>query len=219
MKQLPRSILEKINFNNDKSFNRKIKELCKQFYCSRQDVLDNLKAYGIYDYEAQHIKVSRAVNQPGISIENEKFEKLLYEKHIKYSVEFPLNGYYYDFKVNDILIEVDPSWTHNSTYDTTIARRRVNKLNPNYHHEKSVNALNSGYKIIHIFDWTDIDKILDIIQQESAQFKYEFVGIKAHKITLESSNTYKSFVISDDNRILPKADVLVYDDGFDLSIL
>ena len=71
--------------------------------------------------------------------------------------EFCVEKFNYDFKVRNILIEVDPSSTHNSTWG-------VYKSPPKektYHSDKTKLAEKYGYRCIHIFDW---DKFSNIIQ-------------------------------------------------------
>lgn len=71
--------------------------------------------------------------------------------------EFCVEKFNYDFKVGNILIEVDPSSTHNSTWG-------VYKSPPKektYHSDKTKLAKKYGYRCIHIFDW---DKFSNIIQ-------------------------------------------------------
>lgn len=71
--------------------------------------------------------------------------------------EFCIEKFNYDFRVGNILIEVDPSSTHNSTWG-------VYKSPPKektYHSDKTKLAEKHGYRCIHVFDW---DKFSNIIQ-------------------------------------------------------
>lgn len=98
-------------------------------------------------------------NSSNNSKPNQYFANLLKEFNIEYEREFVIENRNYDFKVGGYLIEIDPTATHNSTYNpfsripTTI----------NYHQEKSNLAKKYGYKCIHIWDWDNVYKILDII--------------------------------------------------------
>ena len=84
---------------------------------------------------------------------NDDFDALLTEAGIAHEREFPLEGYKYDFKVGDILIEINPSATHNSTFGIH------GKPKPkDYHMLKSEVAERHGYRCIHVFDWDDWDK-------------------------------------------------------------
>ena len=109
MERLPKSILEKLNFENNTQFFKSIKQLCKKFSRTDKQVYDDLKYYGLYDFEKQYFNIKRSSDSPDLSIENERFEHLLHDNNIEYVTEFPLGGYFYDFKVGNILIEINPS--------------------------------------------------------------------------------------------------------------
>ena len=88
------------------------------------------------------------------------FENLLIANNIEYSREFPLNKYRYDFKVNNTLIEINPSATHNSTWN--IIDNKPKKSN--YHLEKTKTATEAGYRCISIWDWDDLSKVIDLLK-------------------------------------------------------
>ena len=90
---------------------------------------------------------------------NIQFENLLIQNDIEFKREFPLEKYSYDFKVDNNLIEIDPSTTHNSTWGLF-----NNPKNKNYHFEKSRIARENNYRCIHIFDWDDEDKIIRLLK-------------------------------------------------------
>ena len=96
-----------------------------------------------------------------ISHINEKFAAMLDDNQIKYELEYPLSTKSFDFILPDqnILIEIDPTYTHN------IVGNHWNKngIDPNYHFKKSQIASDHGYRCIHIFDWDDKDKIIDML--------------------------------------------------------
>lgn len=92
---------------------------------------------------------------------NLAFEQLLNENDIGYSREFVIGKYRYDFKVGNILIEVDPSYSHNSTCGYKNCREPLDK---HYHLDKSAVAEGAGFRCIHIFDWDDLFKIVDLLK-------------------------------------------------------
>ena len=116
-----------------------------------------IERYGV-PYFVQDLKG----NQGKISNINKKFAKKLEERNIPYELEFPLGNKNFDFHIlgTNLLIEIDPTYTHN------IIGNHWNKngINPNYHLNKSQLAEDNGYHCIHIFDWDDEDKIIDIIE-------------------------------------------------------
>ena len=88
---------------------------------------------------------------------NLSFEKLLKKYNIEYEKEFLLENKYYDFKVNNILIEINPSATHNSTWSPW---RKDEGLNKYYHAEKTDLAIANNYRCIHIWDWDNPEQII-----------------------------------------------------------
>ena len=93
---------------------------------------------------------------------NNEFAKLLENNNIDYSREFVLENRAYDFKVGNILIEIDPFATHNSTWGLY-----NNPKDKNYHWNKSGLARKYGYRCIHIWDWDDKNKILHLLQNDT----------------------------------------------------
>lgn len=66
-------------------------------------------------------------------------------------VEKYIKPYYYDIVVNDVLIEVDPTITHNTQF-SIFSKEPIDKM---YHLNKCNTAKEAGYRCIHIFDWDD----------------------------------------------------------------
>lgn len=92
---------------------------------------------------------------------NEAFSKILDEYEIEYESEFPISDYSYDFHILDtnILIEIDPTYTH-SSHPTHFNFSGKDK---NYHLNKSKTASENEYRCIHVFDWDDKYLILNSI--------------------------------------------------------
>lgn len=70
--------------------------------------------------------------------------------------EFNLDGYSYDLKKDNVLIEIDPTYTHNCAIKTWYGSKPKTK---EYHRDKTMVAADNGYTCIHIFDWDNLDKI------------------------------------------------------------
>ena len=96
-----------------------------------------------------------------ISKINLAFGDLLSANSIDFEMEFALNRYSYDFKIAEKLIEVDPSITHNTMMSIF---PDTDPLDPNYHKNKSDLAAQNGYRCIHVFDWDDWNKIVDLVR-------------------------------------------------------
>lgn len=87
---------------------------------------------------------------------NQHFAELLDKNNIEYTREFPIDKYSYDFKIGGCLIEINPFATHNSLwgiYDN-------DGIDKDYHYNKTKLAEENGYRVIHIFDWDDEEKII-----------------------------------------------------------
>lgn len=90
---------------------------------------------------------------------NKAFADLLDSLNISYEREYHIGSYSYDFRINNILIEINPFATHNSLWGIFDNDGK----SYNYHFNKSHIAINNGFRCIHIFDWDDIDKILSLL--------------------------------------------------------
>lgn len=94
---------------------------------------------------------------------NDDFASLLDDAHIKYEREFKLFKYSYDFKIGNILIEINPTITHQSTF----ARFKNEKIKERtYHFDKSKLAEDNGYRVIHLWDWLDKTIIIDMLRTD-----------------------------------------------------
>lgn len=76
--------------------------------------------------------------------------------------EYPVNRFSYDIVVPNrhLFIEVDPTYTHTSA-PTKLGNRR-----PSYHKEKSKAAEDIGFRCIHVFDWDDQSKIIEMLKDK-----------------------------------------------------
>lgn len=89
---------------------------------------------------------------------NKSFKNHLDELGINNDVEFVIGSYSYDFVLpqDSVLIELNPSITHNSTFS-------IFKNSPkdrNYHQNKTKHAYLNNYRCIHIWDWDDYEILL-----------------------------------------------------------
>lgn len=92
------------------------------------------------------------------SIPNKYFANLLDKYSIEYEREFPLKSFSYDFRVGNILIEIDPTVTHNTVWSPF--GNHESRIVEKYHLDKSKVAEENGYRCIHIFDWNDCEIIV-----------------------------------------------------------
>ena len=122
----------------------------------RKTIETNRKRYGV-DYTCLIYSGKLKGND---SSYNRSFAELLDDNGIKYEREFLLQKYSYDFKVGETLIEINPTATHNTHFNPY----GKNRIDANYHRDKSKLAEDSGYSVIHVFDWDDVDKVVQLLK-------------------------------------------------------
>lgn len=121
---------------------------------------------------------------------NRDFAKLLDSYNIKYDREFALNKYSFDFKVDDILIEINPSATHNTLWGPFGSDHKG--IDVYYHYNKTKTAIENNYRIIHIFDWDNKNKIIHniLLDKPTIYARNTSVVELSTKETNEFLNTY-----------------------------
>ena len=119
----------------------------------------NLEKYGV-EYACQLPQCKLAGNDSSINL---NFKQLLIENNLfnddRENREFNLNPYTYDFKINNNLIELNPTVTHNSTWSPFPNQEKDKQ----YHYNKSKLARDNGYRCICIWDWDDVNKIINLL--------------------------------------------------------
>ena len=131
----------------------------------------NKERYGV-EYFCQHEDCYKN-NYSRISKVNKRFQEFLNENFIGSELEFVIENSGYDLKVGSTLIEIDPWFTHNSTVAPTFGKK-VGKIRPsNYHAEKTNFAKEHGYNCIHVFDWDDLNKIMNLLQPKERIYARE----------------------------------------------
>lgn len=99
---------------------------------------------------------------------NTNFENLCNDNNLIIdNKEFVINNFRYDFKIGNVLIEINPSYSHNSTFGF---KNTVDPLNKDYHYNKSKIAINNGYRCIHVWDWDDPYKIIQLLKSKEKIF-------------------------------------------------
>lgn len=126
----------------------------------------NLEKYGV-EWFCEHQKAIEANKPYKISSINKKFAKKLEDNNIIYEMEYSIDTKSYDFKVDNTLIEIDPSYTHNVTLDTLFRDNRKNIKDKNKQLNKTLLANENGFNCIHIFDWDDEDKIINMLKPKA----------------------------------------------------
>lgn len=160
-----------------------------------------LAKYGVENcFQLKSCRLRGNNSQPNI-----KFSQLLENHSISYEREFAIGSKSYDFKVEKYLIEINPYFSHNSTfgiYDNE-------PLDKYYHYNKSKLAFENGYICIHVFDWTDKSKVIDILK---GNLSFDFKQKEEPDCYIYNSKTKISFLRPDDYE-LKDCEVIIYDDG------
>ena len=95
---------------------------------------------------------------------NISFENLLKKNNISYEREYRINNYSYDFKIDNCLVEIDPSSTHNTLWAW---RGHGEPHSIDYHLQKTITAEKNGFRCIHIFDWDNVEKIIQMFKPKT----------------------------------------------------
>lgn len=95
-----------------------------------------------------------------ISKLNKEFAERLKAIGIDVVMEYRIATKFYDLKLKDsnVLIEIDPTYTHN-----IIGNHWGDGVDKYYHRDKSQLAEEDGYRCIHVFDWDDLEKIIQLL--------------------------------------------------------
>lgn len=154
-------------------------ESVQEYYSDVAKKMMNTKEqrYGVRSYNNRNLAEQTCLSKYGVpapcmlpqarmsgndSAPNRDFAERLDKVGIEYAREFSLESYSYDFKIGNILVEVDPTIAHNSSYSPFPNRK---PLDMHYHEKKSLCAKNRGYRCIHIWDWDDVDKVVWVLQK------------------------------------------------------
>lgn len=150
---------------------------------AKETILDK---YGVPYYCMT--KECRNLSHGSISQRNLRFKERLEQLGYIVELEFPLQKFQYDLKVNNILIEIDPTFTHNSFIGPKFSNDSIGKpKDKNYHYIKTKNAIDNNYRCIHIFDWDNIYKILRLFYLKTNVYA-RFCDIK--EVSKEDCNNF-----------------------------
>lgn len=100
---------------------------------------------------------------------NADFSNLLDEYGISYQREFTVNNKSFDFKIGNILLEINPTATHNIEW-SPFGHDHVSSIGVGYHKEKTRIAQQEGYRCIHVWDWDNKTGILSLLKERKTVF-------------------------------------------------
>lgn len=119
-----------------------------------------------------------------ISKINRQWGNLLDIKENDY--EFNINGKFFDLKKDNNLIEINPTITHNSTKGCPWIHNDL-PLQSTYHINRTKLALSKNYRLIHIWDWDDPEKIKNIFINKNKIYARKCI---LKEISLEECNEF-----------------------------
>ena len=138
----------------------------------------NLEKYGV----AYTCLLPQCQNKGGmISKINLRFKAKLDELGIKNELEFRLENKSYDIKCDNVLIEINPTFTHNSSKVEWKGKFKIEPKEEGYHQEKTIVANKNGYRCIHIWDWDDEDKLLEMLKEKKTLYARNLIIGKVSK--------------------------------------
>lgn len=118
-----------------------------------------------------------------ISKINKEFSNKLNQLNIEHELEY-MN---FDVKIGNTLVEIDPSYTHNITIKAKFNNVEKECISKDYHINKTNKANELGFKCIHIFDWDDQNKIINMFLPKTIIYARQ---CKLKVITLKEANDF-----------------------------
>ena len=141
-----------------------------------------LEKYGV-DYACE-LPQAKEANKPfKISKINKEFSNKLTKLNIEHELEY-MN---FDAKIGNTLVEIDPSYTHNITIKAKFNNVEKECISKDYHINKTNKANELGFRCIHIFDWDDQNKIINMFLPKTIIYARQ---CKLKVITLKEANDF-----------------------------
>lgn len=125
-----------------------------------------------------------------ISDINREFAKELESQGILVDYEFYLNEKSYDMliKGTNILVEINPTYTHSvlpTHWDLQAGKNQGRSVN--YHLDRTVNAQDSGYRCIHVWQWDNKEKIINLIKPKTKLYARK---LQLKEISKQDANNF-----------------------------
>ncbi len=158
------------NYNKTEEAKKRYRKSCLRKYgvdnaSKSPDVIEKIRQTSLERFGVDFpCMTDKARNFTNNSIPNKEFAKLLDDIGIEYGREFVLDRYSYDFKVGNILIEINPFATHNSTWGLFGEKDKKDRF---YHKSKTEKAIENGFRCIHVWDWDSKDKIVNLLKRKN----------------------------------------------------
>lgn len=140
-------------------------------------IATNMERYGVPWYGMSQEFILRSISKI-----NQKFAADLGHLNVLTDFEFQIDTKRYDLKVHNsnIVIEIDPTYTHNS-YSAPFG----DPHEPNYHLTKTQLADDNGYRCIHVFDWDDSLAIFNLLKSKTRIYARKCSLLRIDRATAE----------------------------------
>lgn len=154
----------------------------------KKEFADKMKYTNLLRHNVEYYCVTpecRNVSGNAISELNLHIQAKLADANIQTITEFPIKNRGYDLKIVDsnILIEINPTYTHNIIGN----HWNPDGLDKYYHRDKTQLAEDNGFKCVNIWDWDNINKIVEWLKPREIIDASEF-GV--YKLTTKSANEF-----------------------------
>lgn len=119
---------------------------------------------------------------------NKEFAELLKENGIHFEEEFVIDTFAYDFKVGDVLIELNPTYTH-SVCGNHFDDRQYRPEYETYHKVKTDCAKQQGYHCINVWDWDNWNSVLNFVLPKTKLYARK---LQLKEISKQEANQFLS---------------------------
>lgn len=172
----------------------------------------NLEKYGV-PYHCMTKECRQAVGT--ISKPNKDLSSFLKENNLESEFEFSIENKSYDLHIlnTNILIEINPTYTHNCTKERWFNGHSRKPRDKYYHYNKTKLALENNYICIHKFDWQSNEGILELIKNinkyalKQGQPRLHWYNSKTRKHLRDFNESYNR------QEMIDLGYVEIYDDG------
>lgn len=145
---------------------------------------------------------SNPTNKSKIS---DKFYDLLLSEGFNIKREFILGPFTYDFKFGNILLELNPTFTH-TCYNTGVYPPK----NKTWHYNKSKYAKDRGYICVCVWDWDNWQDVIDLVKQKNLTMIEDEI-----KLYYSKGNKRIDYVsILSEDELIKQNYLPVYTDGY-----
>lgn len=158
---------------------------------TKVDKYGNLIGIDVDKFEQLHgvkypCQLPQCTNNCTISKINRGWQSYIKEQLGKTSTfEYAINGYRYDLLIDNLAIEVNPTFSHN--YDYSFAHLRYGSKNANLpidtHFKRMLDARKQHYDAISIFDWDEPCNIIDLIKWYTDDTLYNNDSLQIAEVT------------------------------------